>query len=343
METAAVPDPAPLPADPPRRRVRRAVAVLALACVFWGSSFPLMQFAMDAFTRIALAHRGDRPPTDPDLAMRATINGWRFLAASLLYLAISARRQRGMTARDAAAGATVGCFFAGGLFLQLAGLRYALPSISAMLTALVVVFTPFAQALIWRRRIPPAVWLATIIALTGIVVLAAPNAGASAVNTIAVASPLPFTGELLTILSALFFTGQILSVDRLGAAADPWRMTLAMFAATAVGSLALAWALGGGWLYQAALIRDLLADPVWVGSMLSMVVLSSVVAFHLMNTWQPHIPPAVAAVVYCLEPVFATLISIVARTESATIVTLVGGLLVIAAVLLAARASSRAT
>ncbi|MBA2481250.1 MAG: DMT family transporter [Planctomycetes bacterium] len=323
-----------------RARVRWAVGMLGIACLFWGLSFPLMQFAMEAFARVARAHGGERAAADADLAMRGMLNGWRFAIAAACYAAFSLRHQISLNRRDALAGVTVGLFFSGGIFLQLAGLRYTLPSLSSMLTSLVVVFTPFAQALLWKQRVSRALWIATVIALAGIAVLAMPNPAAVAENTVAVAPPWPLAGELLTVGCAVLFTGQILALDRLGAGADPWRLTFAMFVATAVSSFALAVLLGGGWLFHADVLLSLVRDPSFLWSMIAMILLSSVLAFHLMNAWQPAVVPAVAAIVYCLEPVFATGWSVALRTETATAITLVGGALVLLAVVLATRASA---
>ena len=57
-----------------------------------------------------------------------------------------------------------------------------------------------------------------------------------------------------------------------------------------------------------------------------------------MNASQPHVSPAVASVVYCMEPVFATMWSVFFRTESLTALTFVGGGLVILAMLRLAKA-----
>ena len=44
--------------------------------------------------------------------------------------------------------------------------------------------------------------------------------------------------------------------------------------------------------------------------MATLVTFSSVLALHMMNTFQPRVSPAIASVVYCTEPLFGTLASL---------------------------------
>jgi drug/metabolite transporter (DMT)-like permease len=72
--------------------------------------------------------------------------------------------------------------------------------------------------------------------------------------------------------------------------------------------------------------------------MASLVVLSSIVTNHLMNRYQPLVAAATASVIYCLEPVFGTIFSLVFKTEVLTGLTIIGGLAVLTAVGLVAMA-----
>jgi drug/metabolite transporter (DMT)-like permease len=316
-------------------RLNASVVGLVLACLFWGISFPLMQMAIDSVSRGA--GWTDRTMLQ-DLALRATYNGWRFVLATGLYGLLTFKKQRGYKPADVRGGAMVGLFFTAGLFFQLLGLRYALPSVSAVLTSMVVVFTPLAQYLLIRRPVGAITWQAVAIALVGVLILSMPNPFAAARLTFTIAPPIPWLGEGATLLASMLFTGQVLSVDRYGAAADPARLTFVMFVVTALTSLVVGLALGGGALYAPAIASNLMADASFVRVTLTVVVLSSVGAFHFMNTSQPSVSPAVASVVYCMEPVFATMWSVFFRTESLTLLTFLGGGLVILAMLRLVRA-----
>jgi len=294
-----------------------------------------MQMAADELARAAgWAERS----MVQDLALRTTYIAWRFGAAGLLYALLTMRWQTRYRAEEIRGGVVVGAFFALGNVLQMAGLRYALPSVSAVLTAMTVVFTPFAQYFLLRRKVGAATWQAVLLALIGIAVLSLPNPSAATPLTLTTRSPLPWLGEGATLLASALFTGQILAVDHFGKTVDPRRLTVVVFATAAVLCLGVGLALGGAPLHARAAVEALTSHPNFWPVNSALVVICSVGAFHLMNTAQPLVSPAVASVVYCLEPVFATAWSVVLGTESLTWLTLAGGGLVVLAMIRLARA-----
>jgi drug/metabolite transporter (DMT)-like permease len=297
-----------------------------------------MQMAADQLARAAgWAERS----VVQDLALRTTYIAWRFGAAGLLYALLTVRWQTRYRADEVRGGMIVGGFFAVGNVLQMAGLRYALPSVSAVLTAMTVVFTPFAQYLLLRRKVGAATWQAVVLALVGIIVLSLPNPSAAAPLTLTSRSPLPWLGEGATLLASALFTGQILAVDHFGKTVDPRRLTVVVFATASVSCFVLGRALGGAPLHARSTLEAFTSQPNFWPVNVALVVICSVGSFHLMNTAQPLVSPAVASVVYCLEPVFATAWSVVLGTESLTWLTLGGGGLVVAAMVMVARAVGR--
>lgn len=308
--------------------------MLALCCLFWGLSFPLMQMAADGFARGA---RWIERPVVQDLALRATYIGWRFGAAGLLYALMTFRSQRRYRPSELHGGLIAGIFFTAGNVLQMAGLRYALPSVSAVLTSMVVVFTPFLQYFVLRRKVGSSTWQAVAIALLGIIVLSLPNPSAAAALTLTVVAPVRWLGEAATLVASMLFTGQVLTVDHFGKDADPRRFTLVMFMTAAVVSVVVGLITGGGALYAQSTLLAVAGDRRFLLVSLAIVVVCSMGAFHLMNTAQPLVSPAVASVVYCLEPVFATAWSVVLGTEAITWLTLTGGGLVVLAMMRLAR------
>jgi len=56
-----------------------------------------------------------------------------------------------------------------------------------------------------------------------------------------------------------------------------------------------------------------------------------------MNTYQPRLNPATASVIYCLEPVFATLFSVLFKTEYLTATTVAGGAMILMGVMVVTR------
>jgi drug/metabolite transporter (DMT)-like permease len=111
-------------------------------------------------------------------------------------------------------------------------------------------------------------------------------------------------GEWLTLLAAALFTGDILWLDRREfAATDKFRSTAVMFATMAAVLLPVVVAgapANNGWshAYRTPVVQLMLA---------LLLTASTLFAFTVMNVWQPFIRPTHAALIYCAEPVFASL------------------------------------
>jgi drug/metabolite transporter (DMT)-like permease len=283
--------------------------------------------------KLALAAIRGCVPEASVTAASAFYMGWRFAFAALLYFAVTFRTQRGFTRADMAGGLSVGGTFALGIFFQLVGLNYTRPSISGFLTSLVVVFTPVAQA-VWLRRPPTrTTWAAVALALSGGVILGLSGDSGQALRT----APFPFCGEALTVAGSLCFTGQILFLDHYGRRADTARLTFIMFAATAALPLAAGLFMpGGAAVYRTEALAALCGDWTVHWTFWTTIVFSSVFAFHLMNKHQPRLTPAMAGVIYCTEPVFATLFSILIGTEVWHGRLFIGGGLILSGLLLVA-------
>lgn len=280
---------------------RRYVAVfwLAVTCLCWGWSFTAMPMA----TRILVPRAGEGPCAL--LAAVSTFIAWRFWLAALLYAGLNWPSLRSWSRADVLGGMAVGLSFAGGLFLQMTGLHYALPSVSGFITSMPVILLPLIQAF-WLKRPPRStMWLASGLALLGLSIF-----GLSAESTQA-EPPFRLCGELLTLLGTFFFTTQILCVDRYGSRADPTRLTVIMFVSVAIVATMVSLATpSGAAFWGRAGMGVLRQEPDLQLALMTTAFFSSAVAFHLMNRFQPRVTPTMAGVVYCLEPVFATLWSL---------------------------------
>lgn len=322
------------PAEAPRRsRVSVAIAALVFCCLLWGVSFPLMQIGPSAMDRAIARVLGSAAPGDA--AARAAFNGWRFLLAAGLYALVIHRRLRRLHHRDLHGGIVVGLFFGGGMFLQLNGLRFTPPSVSAFLTA--IPFTPIAQSLFLRRPVGGRVWAGAVIACIGMLILSQSQPTGDAARNLTLTPPIPYLGQILTVIGALLFTAQIIAIDVFGKhqASDPAVRTLWMLAATGLINLLGAIALGGTPLHQGQVLLAIVREPAFAWAMPVLVVFSSVLAMHLMNIYQPFIAPALATVVYCTEPLFGTIFSIGLRTEVYNGLVALGGVIILIAVLVA--------
>jgi drug/metabolite transporter (DMT)-like permease len=101
-------------------------------------------------------------------------------------------------------------------------------------------------------------------------------------------------------------------------------------------------------MHSPAEIGALFLQPAFAAVYLSLTLLCSLLAFLLMNHWQPHVDATSAGIIYCAEPVFATAfalflpvplgrwLGIEYANESFTLHLLVGGSLITAANILIA-------
>jgi drug/metabolite transporter (DMT)-like permease len=290
---------------------RSAVLGLTAVNVLWGLSFPLMKLAN---LRMAREH-GITPGQleSRDFAWftfqsAMFLIALRFAAAFVLLSIAAPTLVRRPTWREWGPGLAIGAAFFVGIILQNAGLSSIPASRSGFLTSLAIVFTPLFAMLLERRLPSFVVASSVIVALGGTAVLTGQASFATGVPRFEAGSWHRLAiGDLLTLLSAVMFAVQILTLDRFGKDRDAARFTPAMFAAaSALAGFSFALSL---WFVpsSAAAWKELLVDPPFLGVLAALVVFCSIFAFLGMNRFQPWISAEQAAVVYTLEPIFATL------------------------------------
>lgn len=260
--------------------------MLFLATTCWGLSFPLMKGLVLAQQQLA-----------PDASVwfiTAQTLVVRFGLAAIVLALLFYRRMWPVTWLDLKLGLGLG-FFAGiGTLFQMAALEQMLSSTSAFLTQFTVLLVPLWLAVAQRRRPSLLLCVCCVLVIAGMAVLCGVHWNDLQLKR----------GEWLTLLAATLFTGDILWLDRREfVAADKLRATAVMFATMAVCLAPVAvWGAPGNttWIraYQTPTVLTMVA--VLLGA-------STLVAFTVMNIWQPHIAPTHATLIYCAEPVFASL------------------------------------
>ena len=268
------------------RKPLRAVWMLLLATVFWGMSFPLMK-------GLVLLQQQLLPGASVWFITSQTLTV-RFGLAAIFLALVLARRMHGLTALDMKLGVGLGFFAGTGTLLQMAALSETLASTSAFLTQFYVLLLPLWMAVRHRRRPSLLLCVCCVLVIVGMGVLCGWRPTDLRLGR----------GEWLTLLAAVLFAGDILWLDnREFASADKLRATVVMFATmaailfpVAVGSAPA----GGGWW-------QIYRSPALWSMMLVLLAVCTLLAFTLMNLWQPHFPATRAGLIYCSEPVFASL------------------------------------
>jgi drug/metabolite transporter (DMT)-like permease len=297
----------------------RAIAMLVLATLYWGLSFPVIK-ALTTLNRI-------RFPDGGSWFVSAQAVAPRFVAAVILMLVFRGLPDGLPTLAEAGQGLVVGLFAAAGALLQTDGMQFTDASTSAFLTQFSAILVPAWIAVRNRRSPGLLVWACCAIVLVGVAIL-----GHFDWRTLRFGR-----GGWETLLSAAAYTGQILWIGKRKYAGNrPETVTLIMFAVQAVAFSWLA-------VETAPNPRALIApwfSPVWVVLTLALTIVCTIGAFSLMTRWQPLISETQAGLIYCIEPVFASMFAlflpaIISRfsaidypNERATVSLLIGGGLV---------------
>jgi drug/metabolite transporter (DMT)-like permease len=294
--------------DRPLPDRRRAILALVMVNAMWGSSFPVMKclnlqidqhFGVTEFTASTWLRSGSA----------AWMIAIRFALALLLFAVFYRGTLRSVRPAHFWAGVAIGVLFFLGLLLQVMGLATIPASRSGFLTSLAVVFTPLIATL-WQRKLPrTSSLLGAMVALVGVTILTGLVEFQAGRVTLADDALQRWTrGDSLTTLAAVFFSGQILVIDRLGKRYDSIAFTPSMFATTAVLAT-LVFAIlqpqipevaAGGW-------TELATQPRFFVNMTLLCIFPSLLAFAWMNKYQPRVSAVQAAVIYTLEPLFASM------------------------------------
>ncbi|HVZ64073.1 MAG TPA: EamA family transporter [Lacunisphaera sp.] len=275
------------PSDPHLHR--RAILWLLLANLFWGLSFPLIK-------ALTFAHRQVLPGSSNWFITAGTCAP-RFLLASAVLVAVIGRRVAAFTRDEIRQGVLLGLTAGTGMLFQNDGLQFTQASVSAFLTQMYAIMIPAWLALRSGRRPPARVLWCCGLVLAGVAILGRFDFRALRLGR----------GEAETLLSSVFFMMQILVLGRREFAANrALPVTLAMFTTEAVLFTALA---AGTAPRPAALLVPWTSAP-WLGFTALLTVFCTLGSFLIMNRWQPKITATEAGLIYCIEPVFASVMAL---------------------------------
>lgn len=272
-----------------RSRTRVATLLLIAVTAIWGSTFFLIKDLVETV-----------PPID--------FLGVRFAIAATAMTAMFWRQLRALSRRDVAIGAALGALYGLAQILQTVGLAHTDASVSGFLTGTYVVLTPILAAVLFRDHIPGRVWIAAVLAMTGIGVLSLQGVSIG-------------FGETVTLLSAIAYALHIIGLGRYARAETA--VGLATVQAIVIAIICLIAATPGG-----------ITVPQTTGGWVSIFYTALIAgAFALWaQTWaQSHLTAARAAIVMATEPVFAAGFAVALGGETLTTRMLVGGSLVVAA------------
>ncbi|MSU49990.1 MAG: DMT family transporter [Opitutus sp.] len=283
----------PFPMSPPHSAERtRALLMLLLANFFWGLSFPLIK-------AIVLLH-GRLLPEAGTWFLTVYSVAPRFVLATAI-LAVLGRGCWRATPREWQQGVIIGLFASAGMLFQNDGLQFTAASTSAFLTQFYAILIPVWLAMRSRQNPGLLVWTCCALVLVGVALLGRFDPFD---QLTASGRELRFgRGEWETLLSSLFFMGQILTLGRKDYATNrPGQITFVMIATQALVFVVLA----GFTTPNFHALSTPLTSPAWLGLTTILTVFCTLGAFSLMIAWQPKITTTEAGLIYCVEPIFGS-------------------------------------
>jgi drug/metabolite transporter (DMT)-like permease len=271
------------------KHVRACLWLLAATAV-WGLSFPLIKA-----TNLV---QGNLVEGLSSVFFASTLACVRFSVAGVIIALLSWQSLRHVTKLEFQQGLGLGIFGGLGIFFQMDGLPHTSASTSAFLTQFYCLVIPIW--VVWRKRVVPkfAVVLSTVMVLAGVAILAQFDWREFKMGR----------GEAETLLSAVFFAGQILWLERPKYAGNRVaNFTVVMFAVITVLLLPLSL------LTAPSMKAYVLAYNSWhVAVLVGVIVFGcTLIAYTVMNVWQPHVTATEAGLIYCIEPLCASLFALV--------------------------------
>jgi drug/metabolite transporter (DMT)-like permease len=242
----------------------------------------------------------------------------RFAIASVALFLIAPRALRRLRRESLRHAAVLGLLYGVAQIMQTAGLAHTPASVSGFITGTYVVATPLFAALLLRTRITPVTWAAVALATGGLAVLSLSGLSVG-------------YGQAVTFVAALLYALHIVGLGAWSAADQATGMAIVQLAMiTLVAFVATA--------PDGVVLPTTTADWLSIGYMALFAGALAMVA----QTWaQAHLAATRSAIIMSMEPVFAALFAVLLGGEQTTLRMLVGGLMVLTAMLVVELAPRR--
>lgn len=234
----------------------------------------------------------------------------RFAMASVALLLVAPRAVARLSPQARRQAVVLGLVYGVAQILQTAGLAQTSASVSGFITGMYVVCTPLFAALLLRTRITAMTWAAVALATLGLGVLTLDGFSVG-------------YGEAITLVAALLYALHIVGLGAWSTARDALGMSIVQIIVIAVVCLAAT-------APDGVVLPDNTRD--WLS--IAYMALFAGAAAMLGQTWaQAHLAPTRTAIIMSMEPVFAAFFAVLLGGEQATLRTVTGGLMVLAAML----------
>lgn len=275
----------------------RVDLLLLLVAASWGSTYLVAKELVSPSSVVAL------------LALRM------LLAAAIMAAIVAARRNR-VTAAELRVGVILGILLATVFAFETFGIAHTSATNAGLIISLTIVFTPILDSFASGRRLPGRFFLAAIVAVIGVVLLAANGA-----------FRLPTLGDLLILVAAMVRAVHVTSMHKLTAdrPMDSLHLTTVQLATCAALFSATSLFIGDS-------IPHFLARlDAGRGVLFLYLVLACTVFAFLVQTWAVRrTSPSRVSLLLGTEPIWAAIIGIAIAHESVALVGYCGIALILA-------------
>lgn len=267
---------------------------LVIVTIIWGGGFVASDIALNELSPFE-------------------IMSYRFLIASIIMGVFAWRNLKTICKDEIIYGSILGIALFSGFSLQIIGLKYTTPSNNAFLTATNVVMVPFIAYFIGRKKLNKADIIGSFTALIGVGVL-------SLQNNFSIGS-----GDLFTLFCALGFAFQIYLTGIFGKKIRPSILNfLQMFTAFCLSIIGL--------LFSGSI--NLSLSKQGISAIIYLGVVSTALCYFLQTAAQKHVDETKSAIILSMEAVFGTLFSIILLGEKPNLKMVIGGIMILSAVLI---------
>jgi drug/metabolite transporter (DMT)-like permease len=280
-----------------------AVLLIASTAIIWGFGFPMTRFALNSGISVG------------------ALMSLRFLVAGIVFVVILRAKRIPMVRRGLLDGLWLGLILAVIFWSQTDGMRFTTTAKSGFITGLYVLFTPMI-AIAVGQRIKLTTAIGTVIAAFGLYLLVhLPGGWWSGWNR----------GDLETLLCAFLCAIHLILMGKFARRTDAWLLAGSQVIVGGVVSMVVTAFLPAPFGYQN--VPQLLTKATVVGPIIFLALGSTVFAFWGQSRAQTQLGPAEAAVLFCIEPVTAALLSVFWLREPMSAQQAFGGMLIVVAMI----------
>ncbi|NQY20757.1 MAG: DMT family transporter [Campylobacteraceae bacterium] len=241
---------------------------------------------------------------------------WRFSLACVIMFVISYKYFDQINKESVFYGCVLGVVLFAGFSTQTFGLLYVKSSIVAFITGFNVILVPFLALLFFKQKISKNVFLASLIALSGLYFLT-------------MSGELQFAyGEILVLICALMFALHIVLTGQFSRKGNVFIIVCFQFLTVSVLSLIFS-------LSLEEVTFNVTFDYVFIKAVVITAIFATVYAFLIQTYMQQYTSASKTAIIFTMEPVSAALFGVYVGNEFLSSYQIFGAVLIILATLLA--------